>query len=111
MEQLRCTSMEAKIVTITLTPELEQAVVEHARLHGAAPEVFLLEDLHKRFLPEVSNHLDDNDGPTMADFFEGFAGTVNSREVIPTGAPLSEDTGTKFKAILQQKYQAGKSGC
>ena len=38
-------------MTITLTPELEQAVAEDARQRGIAPEDAALTALHERFLP------------------------------------------------------------
>ncbi len=40
-------------MTVTLTPELEQAVAQDARKRGVAPEDAALTALRERFLPEM----------------------------------------------------------
>ena len=39
------------MTTVTLTPDLEQAVTQQARLRGITPEAAVLEALRDRFLP------------------------------------------------------------
>jgi hypothetical protein len=96
------------MVTITLPPELEQIVIERAEQQGTIPELYLLDELRGRYLPERPSENNEQDNETMADFFEGYAGTVNSREIIPNGVHLSQDTGRKFKELMLQKYRNGK---
>ncbi len=96
------------MVTITLTPELEQAVVKRAQQQGTTPEIYLLDDLRERFLPDSPAANKGDNGETMADFFEGYAGTVNTREIVPGGANLSKETGKKFKEIMVEKYRSSK---
>ena len=96
------------MVTITLPPDLEQIVTKRAEQQGTTPELYLLDELRERYLQEtVSQDLELKEGETMADFFVGFAGTVNSREVVPEGIHLSRNTGSKFKELMQQKYRNG----
>lgn len=96
------------MITITLPPELEQIVAERAQQQGTTPELYLLEELRERYLPEITSTIEEKEGETMADFFEGYAGTIDSREIVPGGAHLSKDTGRKFKELMVQKHRAGK---
>src|SRR5437868_5182186 len=96
------------MITITLPPELEQVVTERAEQQGTTPELYLLGDLRERYLLETPPLNEEQQGETMADFFEGYAGTINSREIVPEGAHLSKDTGRKFKELMLQKYRDGK---
>ena len=46
------------MVSITLTPELEQAVVDRAKVEGTSPQDFVLRVLKKSLLPtSVATHL------------------------------------------------------
>ena len=92
------------MVTITLPPELEQIVIQRAQQQGTTPELYLLAELRERYLPKATPDTTPQEG-SMADFFEGYAGTVNSREIVPEGAPLSQDTGRKFKELMLQKHR------
>jgi len=100
------------MITITLPPELEQAVCERAQQQGTTPELYLLADLRDRYLLEVPHaietEIDQSEGETMADFFAGYAGTVNSREIIPGGVHLSKDTGRRFTELMLKKYRGDK---
>jgi hypothetical protein len=96
------------MVTITLPPDLEQVVTEQAKKQGTTPEIFLLGELRERFLQEAPDTgTEIREGETMADFFAGYAGTVNSREIVPEGVHLSANTGRKFKELMLQKYKSG----
>ncbi len=97
------------MVTITLPPDLEQIVIKRAKQQGTTPELLLLDDLRDRYLQETTpSFTEPGEGETMADFFVGYAGTVNSREITPEGSHLSENTGKKFKELMLQKYRTGK---
>jgi hypothetical protein len=97
------------MVTITLPPDLEQVVTERAKKQGTTPELFLLGELRGHYLQASPIPVTEiREGETMADFFAGYAGTVNSREIVPEGAHLSADTGRKFKELMLQKYKSGQ---
>ena len=90
------------MITITLPPELERVVTERAEKQGTTPELYLLEEMNERYLSELPA-AQEPAHETMADFFEGYAGTVNSREIMPGGAHLSKDTGRKFRELMLRK--------
>ena len=97
------------MVTITLPPDLEQVVTERAEQQGTTPELFVLEELRGRYLNAPSVTVTgQTEGETMADFFAGYAGTIDSREIVPEGLHLSKNTGRKFTEIMSQKYRTGK---
>src|SRR5262245_59101719 len=95
------------MVQIILTPELEEAISRQARARKTTPEELALDSLRERFLPspEITP---PKEGATMADFFEGLIGVVDSRELVPGGAQMSENTGRKFAEGLMRKHRAGK---
>jgi len=98
------------MLTVTLTPDLEKVISECAEQQGTTPELYVLDELRTRYLPvtPASKDADASQGETMADFFDGYAGTIDSREFVPGGAQLSQDTGRKFKELMIQKHRAGK---
>ena len=100
------------MLTITLPPELESAVTKRAQDNGTTPELFLLDDLLKRYapvpLPEPPADTELVEGETMADFFEGYVGVLNSSEFVPGGAQMSQNTGRKFGEGMVKKRQEGK---
>lgn len=87
------------MVTITLPPELEQVVTEQAQQQGTTPELLALERLHQQFLSDPIMPVSLETG-TMADFLSEFIGCIDSREIVPGGANLSEDPGQKFTELL-----------
>jgi hypothetical protein len=94
------------MVTITLTPELEEIVTERAQQQGTTPELIALDGLRGWFAPsELSQSIE---GETMADFLGDFIGCFNSSEFVPGGANLSENPGQKFKELMLKKYREGK---
>ena len=95
------------MITITLPPELEQAMTEQAIRQGTTPEVLALDKLNAFFLPAATVE-ETVEGETMADYLKEFIGCIDSREVVPGGANMSEYTGRKFGEILKKKHQAGK---
>ncbi len=100
------------MLTITLPPELESVVTKQAQDKGVTPELFLLDDLLKRYvpvpLPEPSADAEPIEEETMADFFADYIGAVNSSNVAPGGSDLSENAGRKFKELMAQKHREGK---
>jgi hypothetical protein len=95
------------MATITLPPELEQAITEQARLQGTTLEMLALDKLNAYFLPTAPVE-DTEEGETLADYLKDFIGCIDSREVVPGGANMSEYTGRKFGEILRKKHQEGR---
>ena len=89
-------------MNITLTPDIEQALVDEARRLGTTPEALALDSLRARFVVETSPHVSD-DSQTMAEFLEGFIGVIDSEDVTPGGARMSERAHEKFAAGLQER--------
>jgi hypothetical protein len=96
-------------MTITLPPELQQALEEQAEQQGTTPELLAIDRLRSLLLPPIVPTSPKDE--TMADFFSDFIGSIHSREVVPSGADLSENTGRKFRAVLQEKQEAASSRC
>ena len=96
------------MVTITLPPELGETVTERAQRNGTTPELFLLDDLRRRYLPPKQLVPPVVEGPTMADFLKDYIGCVDSSETYPEGSHLSEDTGRKFAQLIVEKHKQGK---
>lgn len=93
-------------MNISLPPDIEQAVVEHAREQGTTPELLVIDSLRERFLPPPS--LSAPTEGTLADFLGKHIGVLHSSEHIPGGARMSEDSGKKFAAGMRQKRQQGR---
>lgn len=90
---------------ITLPPDIEQVLVEHARKQGTTPELLVLDSLRERFiLPSSSASSAESEG-TLADFLGKHIGVLHSSEYLPGGARMSEDTGKKFAAGMVTKRQ------
>lgn len=94
------------MTTIMLTPELEKVTAEQAREMGTTLELLALNKLTEAFLP-LNPISDDPEGETMADFLRDYIGCIDSREVVPGGANMSEFTGRKFGERLKEKQTAG----
>jgi hypothetical protein len=83
------------MTTINIPTELELGLSEAARRQGTTPEVLAIETLRRIYAP-ASTHEDGN-GKSLADFLEGYVGTVAG-----VAEPLSEDTGRRFSDTLQK---------
>lgn len=95
------------MVTITLTPELERVVAERAQQQGTTPELVALDKLNEQFLPDLPSAPIEGEG-TMADFLADFIGCIDTREVVPGGARMSENIGEKFAEGMAQKRLEGR---
>ena len=91
-------------MTITLPPDLVEVLTKEAARRGTTPEQLALDSLRDRFVPPAPP-APMPEGETMADFFEGYVGTVNSSEFIPGGAQLSVNSSEKFAALLAAKHR------
>ena len=66
-----------------------------------------VEDITSLFVDSEALDLPET-GQTMADFFEGYIGSIDSSEIVPDGSDLSENTGRKFKELVLAKHRDGK---
>lgn len=81
---------------ITLTPDIEQALMEQAHRQGITPEQLALESLRRQFVPAAPPELPAEPQGTLADFLAGSIGVLHSGEHIPGGAKMSEQPGKTF---------------
>lgn len=94
-------------VTISLTPELEQALAEAARRQGTTPEILASEFLRERLLPAVTPDPDLAESGTLAESLADFIGILSSSEFVEGGAQFSERTGEQFTAGLMARREQG----
>lgn len=95
------------MVTITLSEELEKAVMEEAAQKGTTAELLTLDVLQGRFLKPASTG-QRSEGATLADALADYIGAVDTREKYPDGSTLSENTGRKFAQGMVEKRKRGK---
>ena len=95
------------MTTITLTPDLEAALSTQARGRGTTVELLALDILRAQSLPASPIDEEYSDG-SLFDSLQDRIGVPDSREFVPGGARLSEETGTKFAAAMEQKRQEGR---
>ena len=69
------------------------------------PELLVLETLHPEFGTEVT--LSANEG-TLADFLGDYIGRLDSGEVLPGDARMSENIGERFAEGMLEKHKAVK---
>ncbi len=82
-------------MTITLTPELENALTARAVQQGTTPELLALHDLHQLYEPPTEDA--DFAGKTLADVLRGRTGTIRSSEHTGKAVSyLSEDTAERL---------------
>jgi hypothetical protein len=93
-------------MTITLPPELERVLEQRAQQQGTTPEMLAIDSLAKLYMPPAV--LPAEEGETLADYWADYIGTIDSSEVVPGGANLSENTGRRFAELMVEKYRNGK---
>nr|VFJ42663.1 MAG: hypothetical protein BECKFW1821A_GA0114235_100215 [Candidatus Kentron sp. FW] len=83
---------------ITLTPEIEQALNEHAEKQGTTIESLALGAIREKFpCHQWIQQKSRKPGiETLADRLAPYIGIISSSEVIPGGANLSADDGNLF---------------
>ena len=82
---------------ITLTLNMERTLIEQARKLGITPEQLVVDSLKERLAS--ASAVPESQG-TLADFLHEHIGVLDSREYVPGGARMSEDSGKKFAARL-----------
>jgi len=93
---------------ITLTPDIENALVEHAKSQGLTPEKVVLNVLKEWLISWLKTNTTAQGKGTLADYLEDHIGVLSSSEYIPGGARMSEDCGKKFSSGLVKKQQRGQ---
>ncbi|MGI8587654.1 MAG: hypothetical protein ACR2M0_08215 [Chloroflexia bacterium] len=99
--------MGEMIVELYLTADIEQALVEQAKLQGTTPEQLALEGLRRQFVHPLPNEHSAEAPRTLADFLGEAICVLHSHEYIPGGAHMSEDTGGAFTKALVEKRRKG----
>jgi hypothetical protein len=92
-------------MVITLTPDIEQALVAQAHQRGTTPEELALETLRQQLSPPPPPVAESDQN--LADFLGGFIGALHSSEHIPGGADMSNDTGAQFTEHLVKQRRQG----
>ena len=90
-------------MVITLTPEIEQALVEAAEEQGISPERLALTRLHESFVKPTVTEPEPATGETLFDSLQGLIGVLDSSKLVPGGAQMSKNSSQKFTEILLQK--------
>ena len=92
-------------MVITLTPDLEQAIVEQARRQGISPEQIAIASLRKQFITTVRDERKVDAPGALFDFLVGYIGVLHSSQEIAGGAQLSNKTGKRFAAGMVKKRE------
>ncbi len=93
---------------ITLTPDIESALIEEANRKNTTPETLALDCLRNQFASPKEDGISEADGRSLADFLAGHIGVLASGDHIPGGASLSEQSGQKFTDALMKKRKQGR---
>jgi len=93
---------------ITLTPDIENALIKYAKHQGLTPEVLALGVLRERFISPTATEISAKEKETLADYLAGHLGVLSSGEHIPGGAEMSKNSGRKFAAGLLKKRRQGR---
>ena len=86
-------------VTITLPPELEQAVTEQAQKQGTAPESLALDKLNACFFPALSAECGAN-GSKQADALADWGGVVSTGNT-PQNATFTVERCRKPRQVIR----------
>ena len=95
-------------LTLTLTPDIEQALTEEAGDRGTTPEILALDSLRQRFVGRRVRESSDRGAGSLAELLDGHLGVLRSSEKVPGGARMSEDSGKRFAAGMVEKRRRGR---
>jgi hypothetical protein len=73
---------------------------------GTTPEIVALDTLNREFIPAAQPA---PTGGTLADFLGDFIGCLDSGEIVPGGANMSENIGETFAEGMAEKRGAGRT--
>ena len=95
------------MTTLTLTPELEEAVLERAKLQGKSEENVALDVLKGEFLARPHQMMLPENA-TLADSLADYIGCIDTSEKYSEGSTNSMDMGKKFAQAMVEKHRQGK---
>lgn len=95
------------MTTITLPPEIEETVAQHARRQGTTTELLALDVLRRNF-PPVSEAPEEESGTSLFDLLKDHIGVIHSSEHVPGGAQMATDSGRKFAEGMARKRREGR---
>lgn len=95
-------------MTITLTPEIEDALAQYARNYGTTPERLAISVLKERFISSHKVETSAEEQGTLYDFFIDHLGVLDSRNYVAGGAQMSKNSGKKFAAGMAKKRRQGR---
>jgi hypothetical protein len=98
---------EGQHMVINLRPELANAVEAEADRRGTTAEVVAIQCLEERFAPRAAAQ-DNGGSATMADYLAEFIGVIDTSQLVPGGARLSEKNGSDFANLMRAKKTQGK---
>lgn len=93
---------------ITLTHDIEQALVAQAKERGITPEQLALESLREQFVRPIQHENSAKVQGTLADFLSDSVGVLHSHEHVAGGSHLSESTEEAFVKVLVEKRRQGR---
>jgi hypothetical protein len=94
------------MISVTLTSELEAALVAQASQRGTTPELLAIATLQAHF---VNGHGPEVPEPgSLAELLGTSIGCLDSGQFVKNGARLSETTGRKFAAGMMKKRRDNK---
>ncbi len=80
-----------------------KVVLQHiAHQQGTTADLLAIDSLTKLFMTLAGSPT--REGETMTDFLGDFIGCIDSGEIVPGGANMSEFNGRKFGEILKKKH-------
>lgn len=94
------------MITITLTPDLEQIIAECAEKQGTTPELVALDTLRQHWLP--AQDANRQGAATLADLLGDSIGCLDSGDLVPGGARMSENIREKFSQGMVEKRGRGR---
>jgi hypothetical protein len=90
---------------VTLTPDIEEALIKQAGKTGTTPEILVLEVLREH-LSEMQEPDELSSNKTLAEFLGDQIGSLATGDYVPGSANLSEHTGKRFTEILLKNIPA-----
>ena len=91
---------------IRLAPEEQRLLERAARAQGTTPEL-LAADFVRECLPSTDAAVEASGPRSVADWLGDSIGVLDSGEIVPGGARLSERISERFAADLQRKRENG----
>jgi len=99
--------LQERIMVLHLPDDLARDLSAAADKQCITPEQLAIGYL-RQHIPAMRATESESAGGTMADYLRDVIGVINSAEMVPGGANMSQDTGKKFTEIVLKKRTEGK---